>query len=251
MRKRVESIIEVHADNITVTKASKDWSEVTGETAYPKPTYYRNKKTGDEYCHIAGGIGWPGDNVPGYALIVGVEKTEDPEPRFFVLAEIEDHNVTGLLLKCVGVRERYGYWKSSEILRHFFGDNIRYKPIILDVNFKLSDADGYGEIHGLWVYPPDDFYHVDYFEIYVRQIRECLTPNSEGKKKLQIGKCNALRNHLQNFSTDSIKKLNTKRNVKDYPAVFALGGLIHTLLKRKPWLSDAGGGAYNIDEGYA
>jgi len=121
----------------------------------------------------------------------------------------------------------------------------------LDVNFKLSEADGYGEMHGFWVYPPDDFYHVDYFEIYVRQIRECLTPNSEGKKKLQIGKCNVLRNHLQNFSTDSIKKLNTVRNVKDYPAVFALDGLIHTLLKRKPWLSDAGGGAYNIDEGYA
>ncbi len=247
MRIKMESIIEVHAEDVTITQSRKDWSVVSGKKDYPKPTYYRNKKTGAAFSHIAGGIGWPGVNVPGYALVVGVEKTEDPEPRFFVLAEIEDHNVTRLLLKCVELRERYGYWESSEILRHFIGDDTRYEPISLAVNFKLREKDGSGEGHGFWIYKPDDFDQPDYFEIYVRQIRECLTPNSAGKKRLQIGKFNTLRNHLQNFSSDSIKKLHTKRKVKDYPAVFALGGLIHTLLERKRWLSGSGGEAFNLD----
>ena len=64
---------------------------------------------------------------------------------------IEDHNVTRLILKCVGLRERYGYWESSEILRHFVGDDTRYEPISLAVNFKLREKDGSGEGHGFWI----------------------------------------------------------------------------------------------------
>jgi len=247
MRKKVESIIEVKREDITITQARRDWGIVTGKKNSPKSVYYRNKQTGAEYYHIAGAIGWPGDNVPGYVLIVAVEKTENPGPSFFVLEEVEDHNVTRLLLKCVGLRERYGYWEDSEILRHFVGDDTRYEPITLAVCSELQKKDGSGEGHGLWIYKPDDFDQADYFEIYVRQIRECLTPDSTGKKRLQIGNCNTLRNHLQNFSSDSIKILNTKRKVKDYPAVFALGSLIHTLLERKRWLSGSGGEAFNLD----
>jgi hypothetical protein len=247
MREKVKSIIEVHAEDVTVTQARKDWAIVMGKKDYPKPNYYRNKKTGAEYYHLAGAIGWPGDNVPGYALIVGVEKTEDTEARFFVLEEIEDHNIARLLLKCVALREKYGYWESSEILRFFWGDDTRYSPITLAVSFKLREKDGEGEGHGVWIYQPDDFDRPDHFEIYVRQIRECLTPDDSGKKRLYIGKCKKLKNHLQNFSSDFIKKLKTKRKVKDYPAVFALGGLIHTLLERKPWLSNSGGEAFNLD----
>jgi len=241
--KRKKSIIKPVIDDALVIQAREDWAIVTGQTAYPKPIYFKNKVTGHSYSYIAGGIGWPGDRVPGYALIVAVVKTEKPEPQFLVLDEAGDSNVVRLLRKCLVLRDKYGFWESSEILRHWIGDPNRYDPIVYTFCSNLRKKEGEGEGHGFYIYNPDDFDRPDSFEIYIRQIQICLTPNSSGKKRLYIGKNNKLRNHLQNFSK-SIRK----QSVEDHPAVFALGGVIHTLIQRKRWLNNSGAEAFNLDD---
>jgi len=243
MRKKAESIIEAKREDITMTQSRTDWGLVTGKTDYPKPTYFKNKKTGHLYSHISGGIGWPGNRVPGYALIVGVIKTEMPDPPFLVLDEEEDSNVVRLLRKCVSLRDKFGFWESSEILRHWIGDSDRYDPIVCTFSSKLRKKEGEGEGHGFYIYSPDDFDRPDFFEICIRQIQMCLTPNSSGRKRLYIGKNNKLRNHLQNFSK-SIRK----QSIEDHPAVFALGGVLHTLIQRKRWLNNSGAEAFNLDD---
>ena len=44
-----------------------------------------------------------------------------------------------------------------------------------------------------------------------------------------------LRNYIQNTPTDAA----TKGNVKDYPAIVALGGVVHSLMMLMPWMEFA------------
>lgn len=53
-----------------------------------------------------------------------------------------------------------------------------------------------------------------------------------GKKRLYLGKCTRLRNYIQSAPVDTA----TKGSVKDYPALAALGGVVHTLMMLMPWL---------------
>jgi len=247
MREHYPSIIQARRDSIEETQARKDWAIVTGQKEVPKPTYYENIETGEKYYHIAGAIGWPWESIPGYAMVIGVNKTDDGLCRMTILEEIEDSNVPRLLLRCVGLREKYGYWDSSELMRYFFGDDTRYTPITLNICFKLREKDGYGDGHGFWIYSPDDFYEKDHFETYVRQVLAALTKDETGHKMLIIGQNEKIRNHIQTLSNDSVTRLEMRQRAKEYPAMFALGGLVHTLLQRKPWLEGSGGEAFNLE----
>lgn len=246
MRNKFPSIIKAKRDSIEETQARKDWAIVTGAKEYPKPTYYENIKTGDQYHHIAGAVGWPWENIPGYALVIGVNKVDNGRCQMTILDEIEDSNVPRLLLKCVGLREKYGYWESSELMRYFVGADNRHEPITLAVCFELRNKDGNSDEHGFWIYSPDDFENKDHFETYVRQVLAALTPDETGKKALMIGHNEKIRNHIQTLSNDSIKRLEMRQRAKEYPAMFALGALVHTLLQRKPWLVGSGGKAFNL-----
>ena len=44
--------------------------------------------------------------------------------------------------------------------------------------------------------------------------------------------CVKLRNQIQNTPTDAA----VKGSVKDYPAIVALGGVVHSLMMSRPWL---------------
>lgn len=248
MRAPFPSIIKARRDSIEETQARKDWAKVTGVKEYPKPTYYENIKTGEKYYHIAGAIGWPWQNIPGYALVVGVNKTDDESCKMTILEEIEDSNVQRLLLKCVGLRDKYGYWEDSSLMRYFFGDDTRYNPISLAVCFELRRKDGNNDEHGFWIYSPDDFEEKDHFETYLRQVLAALTPDEAGKKLLIIGNNPKIKNYIQTLSNDSITHLEMRQKAKEYPAMFALGALVHTLLQRKPWMANSGGEAFNLED---
>lgn len=246
MREPYPSIIKARRDSIEETQARKDWAIVTGVKEYPKPTYFENLETGEKYHYIAGAVGWPWELIPGYALIIGVIKTDDNQCRMKILEEVEDSNVPRLLLRCVGLREKYGYWESSSLMKYFIGDDTRYEPITLAVCFELRNKDGNSDEHGFWIYSPDDFENRDHFETYARQVLSVLTPDENGQKKLLIGNNDKIRNHIQTMSNDSVKYLEMRQKAKEYPAMFALGSLVHTLLMRKPWMVNSGGDGFNL-----
>jgi hypothetical protein len=251
MREKYPSIIEAKRDSIEETQARKDWALVTGNKEVPKATYYQNINTGDKYFHLAGAIGWPlmEKEIPGYVLIIGVRKTDDGSCSMIILEEMEDSDIRRLIVKCILLREKYGYWQSSTLMRHFYGDDIRYEEIESNITRELREKDGEGEDHGFYIYPPYGLDRLNHFEIYVQQIRTSLIPRQEtGKKELTLGAANdKIRNYLQTLSKDSVSRLDMKKRAKLYPGVFALGCLVHTLLKRRPWLENSGGEGFNME----
>jgi len=250
VRIKYPSIIEAKRDSIEETQARKDWALVTGNKALAKPTYYENINTGARYFHIAGAIGWPlmEKNIPGYILIIGVQKTEDGSCSMIILEEMDDTDIRRLIIKCILLREKYGYWQSSTLMRHFWGDDVRYSEIEHNVTRELREKDGEGEGHGFYIYPPYDFDKLNHFEIYVQQVRTSLIVKEEtGKKELILGNNDKIINSLQTLSKDAMSRLDMKKRAKEYPAVFALGCLVHTLLQRRPWLESSGGEAFNME----
>ena len=250
MRQKYPSIIEAKRDSIEETQARKDWAIVTGNKALPKPTYYQDVNTGAKYYHLAGALGWPlmEMNIPGYILIIGVQKTDDDSCSMIILEEMEDTDIRRLIIKCIMLREKYGYWQSSSLMRHFWGDDVRYGEIEYNVTRELKEKDGEGEGHGFYIYPPYDFDKLNHFEIYVHQVRTSLIPKEEtGKKELILGNNDKIKNYLQTLSKADEARLDMKRRAKEFPAVFALGCLVHTLLQTRPWLENSGGEAFNME----
>ena len=206
-------------------------SEVTGERTYLDPDYYENIETGKTYSHIAGAIGFPGKGQPGLAVVMGVEKTTDPEPSFYVLDELEAESIQDLLNGVLKLRERWGY---PNCLSHCYGDYERFMSIVSEFNLREKSPNKKWE--GIYPSQPSDFERPNNFEIYYRQMDSCLTPPAKGKKRLILDSCNKLRNHIQNLPAD----VASKGDINSYPAVFVLGALIHTLLILKPWRKPIG-----------
>ena len=247
MREHFPTVINARRDSVDEYQARTDWANITGLKEYPKPTFYQHTETDEQYYHLAGAIGWPWEGISGYALVVGVIKTDNGKCRMRILEETEDTNVPRLLLKCIGLREKYGYWEDSSLMRYFYGNDKRYTPITLAVCVELREKDGNSDEHGFWIYSPDDFDEKDHFETYMRQVQSALTPDVTGEKMLLLGGNERIKSHIQTLSNESIKKLEYQRTAKEYPAVFALGALVHTLLQRRPWMVGSGAEVFNLE----
>lgn len=200
---------------------------ITGQKTKTKATYYRNIETGAEYYHITGAIAWPGKTLPGCVLIMAVKK-DSLRPSFQLLDEKEDYSINGLLRQCLDLRQRYGYGLNGDLFRFWYGDYTKFASLLSDFNkekFSTKQAEG---IH---IASPVDFDKPNHFEIYVRRIQSCLSPNDSGNKSLYLGDCDRLRNYLQVLPSDAA----IKGTVEDYPAIAALGFLVHSLSAYKPW----------------
>ena len=227
-----KSIIERIKDKKILSGADQHILSITGEQHIPKPSYYRHKEIGDKYCHLAGGIGWPRDHKekPGFAVIVAVDKTSDKKPVMRTLEEVETPTVKALLSECVRLQKKYGYNECPDLFRFWYGDPKRSDTFVNAFNFnpghRIKDPDT------LYLAPPYDFEKQNAFEFYLNQIWSCLVLDSSGKKRLYLGNCIKLRNHIQNAPSDAA----VKGSVKDYPAIAALGGVVHSLMMLRPWL---------------
>ena len=76
---------------------------ITGVRIAPRPTYYKNTETGDEYYAIIGALAFSSHRTPGFAVIVSAIKDEQGpvDPKIEVLDEIEAiDGIDGLLEAC-------------------------------------------------------------------------------------------------------------------------------------------------------
>jgi hypothetical protein len=226
-----EKIIEVIKDRSVITGMDQHISAITGETLTRKPIYYRHTKTGAEYCHIAGGIGWPGEK-PGFIVVVGVEKTA-VDPRFHILEERESENINCLLTSCLQLREKYGFGQDYNLFKVWHGQNERFDTFVNHFNHDHELKDHMYQ--GIYLAPPHDCQKPNAFEIWLNAIRASLEKDAFGKRKLFVGNHPRLLDHLQNFPVD----VATKGSVEEYPAISCLGGTLHSLMMLRPWLKFA------------
>jgi len=226
-RSKTESIIEIVRGK-GQTGLDERIALIEDKPFIPNPLYYRNRKTDEEYSHIAGGIGWPGEK-PGFVVVVAVEKQQD---AFHVLEEAESPTVNGLLSECLELRKKYGHGQGSDLFNFWYGEQKRFDTFVNDFNYKLRLIDK--NIEGIYIAAPYDSQESNAFEIWSNRIQSCLGNASE-KKTLHLENCNRLRNHMQNFPPDGA----AKGSIEEYPAVTSLGVVVHSLIMLRPWMEFA------------
>lgn len=187
---------------------------------------YRHIETKEEFVHLDGAAAWPGkDGLPGFILVVGVQM-KGKTPQFICLEEAEDTEVTGILSKCLTLREKYGLLLSDRYDRLWWG--IQSFPSLVNRFNEQILKDSPDEPEGVYFKEPIDFKKGGkYFEVYSRGLREGLRNGM-----ITLGDCNRLRNAINNFPVDAAQRFTED----DSPPVFALGCLVHSLLATKPWL---------------
>ncbi len=220
-------------------RARQDQANITGQPLKERPFHYENTETGQQYYDLYACIGWPSEvkdgdeGQPGYVAIIGTVKGQKKpqEAVFQLLAEAENKDIPSLLDKCLELRALYGFGLHPDLLRSWWGDPERFITTLSLLNEKLIEQGG--ERSAILVTPPDDFYSPKSFDHYVRSLRSVIVEN---RVRLYFGGNEILKNRLREFRRDD-------------PAVFAAGGLVHSLLSRTMWMDQARENAFNVEEG--
>ncbi len=244
MRQKIKCVIEKIIPPGFDRRVEEHIAEITCRNSYVKPAFYRNIETGGEYSWLAGGVGWSCGQMPGYCCIIGVEKPETNAGRirFRVLDEQESPSVKSVLESCLYLRDRWGYGKYSELFEFWYGDYKRFSPIINAFNSTLIRNPG--DTNGLYFATPSAFEMENRFQIYVERIRECLSPDETGQKRLVLRDCQIIRTRIQNMPPEAIDKA----DVDQFPAIAAVGFAVHSLSEAKPWESQVNN--FNHDNFY-
>lgn len=155
----------------------------------PKPVYYRNTETDEDYFAISGALAWPTYDRPGFAVIVAALKDDPKDPTFRVIQEIEGYDIPSLLTSCIQARYKWGY---PYLLNFWYGDYLRFSTFLSDYDqhYEREKSD-----RGIYLAPPNDFDRLNRTEIYLSRIRSFLTPDDQGKKRLFLDLCEKLRSY--------------------------------------------------------
>lgn len=217
--------------------ARKDFAKVQNKKLIEPVHWFTD---GDnEYYNLFMGIGWPqriterADQLPGYSCMVGVEKSAQiaaESAKFIVLDEIEEFSVTQLLSASVEMRGLWGFGLHKRFLRVFYGDHRTFELTVANYNGRLIEDDG-NDLNAVIVSPPDDYDTPQAFDIFLRRLEDVL---SEKNKRLNLGNADIIRNRILSFTRND-------------PAIMALGGLMHVLLMRTPWMESLDSGVFGVD----
>ena len=239
---KIELIIHPYA--VDLLQARTDYAILTGTEMVERPHWYQHKETGQLFYDLYATIGWPSevtdstDGQPGYIAVVGVVRPNDsttnpPDPlnaNFQLLAEAESKDVPTLLRECCRLRKEYGFGVQKNLLRGWLGDPDRFFTPLALCNERLIEEGG--ERAAILISPPDDLYTQKIFDNYVRALRSTLLEES---KRFYFGYNDVLQNRLREFR-------------KDDPCVFAVGGLVYTLLCRCRWMDAQGENAFTVED---
>ena len=219
--------------------ARRDFAKVRKEKHVEPPFWFEDDKTGRLYRNLYICIGWPqrvterGDSLPGYSAVVGVLKEEDVpaiDSRFMLLAEVEEHSVEQLLTKAVVMRREWGFGVKKDLLSVFYGDFRPFELTVANYNGVVIEMEG-NDRNAVVVIPNDDYDTPQAFDVYLRRLESVL---SEDGKRLFLGDSEIVRNRLLSF-------------VRDDPAITGLGGMVHSLLMRTPWMEDRSPTVFSVN----
>lgn len=236
--------IEVVAnpDSFAVRQSLIDEAHITGQEYIEKPHWYRNIETGQTYYDIFGCIGWPtefsdkGEGAPGYLGVVGVvrPKVEGRKPEdavFQLLTEREHQDVPTLLSMLLEVREEYGFGIYPGLMQTFIGNPNRFAVTLALLNERLV-VEG-GEKAAILVSPPDGSDDPKVFDSYVRSFKSVLVPD---RLRFYFGPGN------------DIVKTRMREFKQGDPAIYAIGGLVHSLLSQCMWMDYSRETAFVVED---
>jgi len=241
----MKSIIKLvtHKHAWELYQARRDEAICTGQPMYENPYWFENTETGQLYHNLYGCIGYPtevsdkDEGQPGYVAIVGVvrpskslEHYNPLDANFQLLAEAQSKDVGTLISSVVELREKYGFGVQPELLKVFYGDPDRFLTTLALINERLISEGG--DNNAVLITPPVDMYSPAVFDNYVRSLKSCLLP---GKVRFYFGHCEILKNTLREFRKDS-------------PAVFAVGGMVHSLLTVCTWMNEVDSNIFTVAE---
>lgn len=221
-------------------QARRDFAHVTKEPVVELPYWFKDTDTGKEYYNLYAGLGWPqkvtekGDQLPGYAGIIAVVKgSKDAiDAPFQVVAEIQEPSVDILITECVKLRKKWGFGVHPQLLDIFIGDHTQFDTVVAGYNTVLAEA-GRPDREAFIVSPADDFDSPQAFDLAVRRLQSVLMVKQG--KRLYLGDSEIIKNRILSFRRDD-------------PAILALGGLVHTLLMRTPWMEQSVPSVFQLDE---
>ena len=241
----MKSIIRLitHEHAWELYQSRRDEAIVIGQQLTENPWWFENIETKQLYHLLFGCIGYPSEvsdkdeGMPGYIAIVGIvrpnESLEHYNPlnaNFQLLAENQSKDVGTLLTMAVEMREKYGFGIQPELLHVWYGDPDRFLTTLALRNEDLIRQGG--DKNAILITPPVDMYETAVFDNYIRSLKSCLLPD---KLRFYFGNCDILKNNLREFR-------------KNNPAVFAIGGLVHSLLTNCTWMSDVNSNIFTVDE---
>jgi hypothetical protein len=195
-------------------------------------SYYRHKETGKEFTEIAGSFSWP-SRLPGFVVVVGVERTDTDSPPFHCLDEMQSLNALELLGFTCRLQQKYSSGNRPTLFQTYvWGDYDRGMSVLQAANKDLAKLKQPSLIMSL----PIGSELQNCFEVWVNHaLTRMLMPDGSGKKRLVIGDCEALRNALQNYQHED----SHRRREENFPSLVALGSCVHSLLSIEPWLIPA------------
>lgn len=225
---------------IETMTARKDFAKVTNQPVIENPYWFLNTETGREYYGIYSGLGWPqkfnerGDGRPGYSVIVGIIKEDGIKPEnanLEVLDECEEESVDNLIKNSIRLRKKWGYGTHPSLFEYFIGDHMAFESVVAYHNVQLIEKTG-SDRNAFILTPPDDLDTQNSFDIYYRRLQSVMS--KEGKR-LFIRSNEIIKNRILSF-------------MQDDPAIIALGGLVHTILLRTPWMDQSGSSVWQMQE---
>ena len=225
-----ESVIECIKDRSRLSGADEHIMMITGEQRIPKPVYYRHKETGAEYSFV-GGIGWPRDpkESPGFAVIVAVDKATDDKPVMRTLDEMEAPTVEGLLKKCAQLQ------RNMDITNARIYSDSGMETLNAQTHLSICSITGRMSVKTRTAFmfrPP---------MILSGQTLLNATAIRFGaawRRILPAGSCYIWMpvSSLGTIFRMSLPNVAVKGAIEDYPALAALGGVVHSLMMLRPWL---------------
>jgi len=227
-------------------QSRKDEAHITNQPLVERPWWFEDDR-GQTWHDLYACLGWPTEvsdrdvGMPGYAGIVGISRPRElddethynpQDAQFVLLAEAQSRDVPTLLDMCLDLRGKYGFGVQPDLISFWYGDPDRFYTTLALKNERLIREGG--DKNTILIAPPDDFYTPAVFDNYVRSITSTMI---EGKVRFCFDQgCDILYGRLKEF-------------VRDDPAVLAVGGLIHSLLNRTMWMTQAEGSTIFSVEG--
>jgi hypothetical protein len=188
------------------------------EPGDPGIEVFTDDQSGAKYRRIVGSLAWPDGGKPGFAVVIAEDFDEDPnlkDRRLWVLREIEESDVAGLVRRCQELRDTFhakewfghtGNKSMMAVLYHLQKSWDHKERLSFSAALHADDPKGLG--------------------YYLPLIKECLGIN---RKFLIFGEGSKLPGYLADMKPETLNQ-----DPAEYPPIAALGYALSRLRTLAP-----------------